>query len=79
MTRHRGRTNLQLIYGIAVGEPTARRITMLQPHGIRAVLGLDLCIGLRIRERPIVASPASTRRDSVEEKNIINVLLIFSD
>lgn len=66
VSSHCRRANLHLINRVAVGEATACCVAMLQPHGIRAVLGLDLGIGLCVRERTIVTSASSTCWDSVE-------------
>lgn len=67
MSRHCRRANLlQLIDGIAIRQATASRVAVLQPHRIRAVLGLDLCIGLCIGKGTVVpCAAARTCGDSV--------------
>lgn len=68
MTRHcRGTNLLQLIDGIAIRQATPGRVAVLQPHRIRTVLRLDLCIGLCIGKGPVMPrSAARTCGDSVE-------------
>lgn len=55
MSGHGGRPDLQLLDGLPVRQATSGRVAVLQPHGIRAVLRLDLRVGLSVREGSIVS------------------------
>lgn len=49
-----GRTHRQTLHRVAIGQATVRRIAMLQPRRIRAVIRLHIHIGLRIADAALV-------------------------
>lgn len=76
MSGHRRGSNLQLLHGLAVGQPTASRIAVLKPHGVWAIFWLDLGVSLRIGQWSVVTSSSTIGYSALDNFYVI-ILLLF--